>query len=580
MPTEQLSAIQNARDCFLSNDGKASDVVRPSIFASWKRSKVWNVDAENLEPPFVREPNLDTVFARAARPYMAELSYTLADESVGLVLASGDGLVLDRSCEGDISAAFDTYGLHPGHSCAEEFIGTNAIGAAIESRQPITVQGHEHYAEPLGGLSCVGVPVVHPISGALLGALDLTCWASSSRPLLSALARSTVRHIENRVLEESGAREHALLDAYQRTCRRTAKGVLAVGGDVVLVNKYVRQALDNDDQAVLVGHAIDLLVSSIVQPLTVRLPSGRSVRLIPVDVGLEGSATVVFTVAADDPKPVRALSAAAAPKLPGVVGSSTSWRRSCAEVVRRVRTGRWVLAEGESGVGRAHLLNVVATEHLPGRSPVMIAVGDYDDQRELLADVASATDTDEFRLVLRDLDCLDAVIAEELRELLEARRQDGWVGGTTGAAPGTEPSPLRAVFDRVVQVTALRHRVGDLDQLVPHFLAQLTNGAGPTLSSEAADQLARYGWPGNVAQLRRILAGVVQKQRSGTVAVDKLPAECRAVTRRRLTQIEALQRDAIVQSLHDNAGDKSASAAALGISRATIYRRIREFGIT
>lgn len=586
MPTELSSAIRNARDGFLCSDDslcsddRAPEAVRPSILASWKRSKAWNVDAENPEPPFVREPNLDTAFARAARPVMAELSDTLADESVGLILASGDGLVLDRSREGDISAAFDMYGVHPGHSCAEEFIGTNAVGAAIESRQAITVQGHEHYAEPLGGLSCVGVPVVHPISGALLGALDLTCWANTSRPLLAALTRSTVRHIENRVLEESSARERALFDAYQRTCRRTTRGVLAVGGDVVLVNKYVRQALDTDDQAVLVGHAIDLLVSAIVQPLTVRLPSGRTVRLIPADAGLEGSATVVFTVAADDPKPMHALSAAAAPKLPGVVGSSTSWRRSCAEVVRRVRTGRWVLVEGEAGVGRGHLLNVAATEYLPGRSPVMIAVDDYDDQHELLAAVESATDTDEFRLVLRDLDGLDAGVAEELRALLEERRHHGWVGGTIGAGASGEPSALRAAFDRVVHVTALRHRVGDLEQLVPHFLSQLTTGAGPTLSGDAAAQLARYGWPGNVAQLRRILVGVVQKQRTGVVAVDKLPAECRAVTRRRLTQIEALQRDAIVQSLHDNAGDKSASAAALGISRATIYRRIREFGIT
>jgi len=53
----------------------------------------------------------------------------------------------------------------------------------------------------------------------------------------------------------------------------------------------------------------------------------------------------------------------------------------------------------------------------------------------------------------------------------------------------------------------------------------------------------------------------------------------RALSRHTLTQLEALERDAIVRSLEDNGRNKKAAAAALGISRATIYRKIREFGI-
>ena len=54
---------------------------------------------------------------------------------------------------------------------------------------------------------------------------------------------------------------------------------------------------------------------------------------------------------------------------------------------------------------------------------------------------------------------------------------------------------------------------------------------------------------------------------------------CRALSRHTLTQIEALERDAIVRSLEENHGNKKAAATALGISRATIYRKIKEFGI-
>jgi sigma-54 dependent transcriptional regulator, acetoin dehydrogenase operon transcriptional activator AcoR len=52
------------------------------------------------------------------------------------------------------------------------------------------------------------------------------------------------------------------------------------------------------------------------------------------------------------------------------------------------------------------------------------------------------------------------------------------------------------------------------------------------------------------------------------------------VTRRKLTQMEALERGAIVRSLQDNGGNKQQEAVrAVGMSRATIYRKINDYGI-
>jgi transcriptional regulator of acetoin/glycerol metabolism len=57
------------------------------------------------------------------------------------------------------------------------------------------------------------------------------------------------------------------------------------------------------------------------------------------------------------------------------------------------------------------------------------------------------------------------------------------------------------------------------------------------------------------------------------------PRECRTVSRRLLSPLEAMERDAIVRSLLDWDGSKIKAAAALGMSRATIYRKIHEYGI-
>jgi transcriptional regulator of acetoin/glycerol metabolism len=83
-----------------------------------------------------------------------------------------------------------------------------------------------------------------------------------------------------------------------------------------------------------------------------------------------------------------------------------------------------------------------------------------------------------------------------------------------------------------------------------------------------------------VEQLHQVLRKVVTKRRSGVVELRDLPPECWAISRRVLTPLEAIECDAIVNALLDTDGNKVAAARLLGMSRATIYRKIRGYGIT
>ena len=74
--------------------------------------------------------------------------------------------------------------------------------------------GAEHYADWLGDFACAGVPIIHPISGVLLGALDLTGWHTAGGPMLATLARSATNQIQTRLLEQSGTAQNALLNVY------------------------------------------------------------------------------------------------------------------------------------------------------------------------------------------------------------------------------------------------------------------------------------------------------------------------------------------------------------------------------
>jgi transcriptional regulator of acetoin/glycerol metabolism len=128
-------------------------------------------------------------------------------------------------------------------------------------------------------------------------------------------------------------------------------------------------------------------------------------------------------------------------------------------------------------------------------------------------------------------------------------------------------------------VPPLRYHLEDVQALVPFFLTRLVPDGRLTCSREAMQMLSQSSWPGNIEQLWQVLRNIVQHRRSGAIQPGGLPPECRTVSRRLLSPLEAMERDAIVRSLLDWDGSKIKAAAALGMSRATSYREIHEYGI-
>jgi transcriptional regulator with AAA-type ATPase domain len=189
-------------------------------------------------------------------------------------------------------------------------------------------------------------------------------------------------------------------------------------------------------------------------------------------------------------------------------------------------------------------------------------------------------------LVIRHADLLTPRALDALADALaEALAGDSaslpWTAVTVRrlAGAGPELSRVLAYFPRSLSVPPLRHHIDDLPELVPFLLGKLTRGDEMRCSSQAMQLLMRHSWPGNVTQLQRMLVGVVQRRRAGVIQPSDLPPECRVTSRRVLTPLESMERDAIVQSLQDTHTDKRQAAEALGMSRATIYRKIRKYGI-
>jgi transcriptional regulator of acetoin/glycerol metabolism len=592
-PQRQLaegSRLAQIRERFLTAERVEPSQVRDTILASWWRSRRWNVAADHIDLSYKRDPDLDTPLTRSALPILRHLRENLEGQAISVILTDADGVVLSRmTADQDLDRHLDSVMLAPGFSYAEEFVGTNGIGTALEGGQPAHVFGHEHYAEHLEDLACAGVPIHHPISGKTVGAVDLTCWRKDADPLLIALAKTTADQITQALLTASSAPELELMQEYLRACRHTAGIVLALNNDMVMMNEVARQTLDPGDQVVLLGHAADALASRHPGAVVVQLPTGLKARLLCKPVhgrGRPGGGVVHVKLL--EQAGGRATEPAAQPgsrmTLPGLVGSGSLWVRGCHQVDAIYRSGEWLAMAGERGTGKLAVLRATHQRRNPaGRFGVLNAADATDHswqaeaRRELLEGVGTLVIRHVDRLSARRLHALAAALQEALAQ---GRQNELWVAVTLSESrPAAGLSRLLGFFPSTVDLPPLRHHIEDLHDLVPFFLGKLNQHARLSCSPEAMQLLVRSSWPGNTEQLWQVLRRVVQHRRTGTIQPTDLPPECWTVSRRLLSPLESMERDAIVQALLDSGNNKVKAAVSLGMSRATIYRKIHEYGI-
>jgi sigma-54 dependent transcriptional regulator, acetoin dehydrogenase operon transcriptional activator AcoR len=214
-PKTSRDPLAEARLRFLTADQVDQGAVRRPILASWWRSRQWNVAADHIDLSYLHEPDLETRLARASEPVLRHLRETLDGQPISIILTDADGLVLARlTADHDLERALDSVMLAPGFSYAEERVGTNGIGTALEAGGPAHVFGHEHYAEHLEQFGCAGVPIHDPVSGKTVGVIDLTCWRKDADPLMISLVKATADQITQALVTANVSTPAGLKDGH------------------------------------------------------------------------------------------------------------------------------------------------------------------------------------------------------------------------------------------------------------------------------------------------------------------------------------------------------------------------------
>ncbi|MGB9604768.1 MAG: sigma 54-interacting transcriptional regulator, partial [Bryobacteraceae bacterium] len=131
-----------------------------------------------------------------------------------------------------------------------------------------------------------------------------------------------------------------------------------------------------------------------------------------------------------------------------------------------------------------------------------------------------------------------------------------------------------------LEIPPLKQRPADILPLARHFLARAAHSLGKPqleLDETACQALLAYSWPGNVRELENMMERVAilceGKVRAEDLPLPKTTAGARPV------RWKEIEKEAILQALRRNAGNRTKTAQELGISLRTLQYRLKEYGI-
>ena len=134
-----------------------------------------------------------------------------------------------------------------------------------------------------------------------------------------------------------------------------------------------------------------------------------------------------------------------------------------------------------------------------------------------------------------------------------------------------------------IKLPPLRERRDDLPLLVRAFLADHRASTGKQVEAVGDDAMAvllEYGWPGNVRELRNALEYSVVRCGGGMIRPDDLPPELLAFPpATAAAELDGDETDRLAAALKWSRGNRTRAANLLGVSRATLYRRLKELGL-
>jgi len=624
------AALRRARDLMLERgDVPLGYLVSTLLARSWRRSvdaglapdgrlpDSGRLDSGQLEHTRERQREL----IAHARPVMEYLHAQTRDSDSMVILADENGVLLQALGDPDFLTRAERVALSPGASWNERYRGTNAIGTALAESRPLVVHGGEHFLERNGFLSCAAAPLIAP-DGRLLGVLDISGDQRQHHPHTLGLVRAAAQMVENRLFDAYHSRNLRLrFHPMAEGIGTFGEGIAALSEDgwIVGANQAglvflgLRAA---DLKATPLSRILPLRMNDLLdwsqrhpgEPMLVTLGDGERL-FMRLDQHQTAPATRAPTRREPVTRPQDALD-----------NLDTGDERLAVTIEKAHKLiGKPIalLLQGEPGVGKESFARACHASW-PRQDGPFVTVNCAALQSDLieaeLFGLAPTRGRDGVRgrireadggiLFIDEVEAMPLPVQKRMLEVLVERRITP-IGGQAEPVDivliSATHSDLKADIEAkrfdadfyyringlTLKLAPLRERQ-DFAALVARLIEEMAPGRGISLDPGVASAFAEYAWPGNLRQLANALRAACALLDDGESRIgwqhlaDDLAEELRwqappAATGADATEnLRELSQATITRAIALSHGNMSEAARRLGISRNTLYRRMRD----
>lgn len=201
-PAEHIREVGRAHERFVAGDERSSGPqIRSVVAASWRRSASALPSADSTAPIELCDSALEEY--RAAHPLARVLP--LFRDLLGGLAEDGDQLMAVCDAYGrllwvegtaSVLRGAERMNFVPGARWDEAHAGTNAPGTALAVDHPLQIFATEHFSRQVQRWTCAAAPIHDPVTGRLLGAIDVTGGDHLANPHSLALVRATAMAAE------------------------------------------------------------------------------------------------------------------------------------------------------------------------------------------------------------------------------------------------------------------------------------------------------------------------------------------------------------------------------------------------
>ncbi|MGX1186448.1 transcriptional regulator of acetoin/glycerol metabolism [Pseudomonas sp. F-14 TE3623] len=595
-----LHALDIARRRLWNGESLPTGLLPAPIARSWERSRDAGLSpwAGRLSGGEAREVVLDESdlqLQESVRPELERLWQVFGGQSWTLFCVNTQGVIVDAQHAKE-PGRLDS--LHIGRCIDEADIGTTAPGCTLLDGKPIVLRGGHHYLTEFGNFFCVSVPI-HGVNGNLIGALDITGLGERNATAVMEQLCIAAMGAENRLYGGLKDCQVISLQHDPRLIGTPFQGLLAIDqfGRVVAANSTACKLLNL--QKNMMSDVTDWRHLFEVDPIA------SASRQVPSLIRLnDGSSVYAHTIIQAPSRSIRSVKGAIAQS---PLGRDASLNLQFEAARKAFKAGIPVLLRGETGTGKevfARALHDACTPDAPfvaincsaiPESLIEAELFGYTDGTFTGAKKGGAAgrleEADGGTLLLDEIGDMPTSLQTRLLRVLQ-ERQITRLGSSL-------PKPLNV---RVVSAThcdlelmiserrfredlyyrlagfqvalpALRERQ-DIDFIIQTLLSRY---AVKEIDEQCLEQLKACEWRGNVRELEQVirLAAALSGD-DGSILPEHLIGLPTAVPEEASPLLAAEQRT-IDQVLRAHKGNISATASALGISRTTLYKKIKSF---